>query len=72
MASRTSPNVVAAVESARRRGAFVVGFTGRSGGRLVELCNECLRADHSASDRVQEVHELAYHLVCEVVEEAFA
>lgn len=70
--SGTSPNVVAAVESARRRGAFVVGFTGRSGGRLVELCNECLRADHSASDRVQEVHELAYHLVCEVVEEAFA
>ncbi|MFH0981332.1 MAG: SIS domain-containing protein [Planctomycetota bacterium] len=70
--SGTSPNVVAAVELARRRGAWVVGFTGRSGGRLVELCDECLRADHTASDRVQEVHELAYHLVCEMVEEAFA
>jgi D-sedoheptulose 7-phosphate isomerase len=69
--SGTSPNIVAAVESARRRGAWVVGFTGRSGGRLVELCDECLRADHTASDRVQEVHEVAYHLVCELVEEAF-
>ncbi|MCK4658474.1 MAG: SIS domain-containing protein [Phycisphaerae bacterium] len=70
--SGTSPNVVAAVELARQRGACVLGFTGRSGGRLVDFCNECLCADHAASDRVQEVHELAYHLVCEMVEEAFA
>ena len=70
--SGTSPNVVAAVEAARRRGAGVIGFTGRSGGRLVELCDICLRADHTTSDRVQEVHELAYHLVCESVEEACA
>lgn len=70
--SGTSPNVVAAAELARRRGAAVIGFTGESGGRLVELCDLCLRAAHSASDRVQEVHELAYHLVCERVEEAFS
>ena len=69
--SGTSPNVVAALHAARTRGAWIVGFTGRSGGRLVELCDVCLRADHTASDRVQEVHELAYHLVCEKVEEAF-
>lgn len=69
--SGTSPNIVAAVELARRRGACVIGFTGRSGGRLIELCDLLLRADHTSSDRVQEVHELAYHLVCEIVEEAF-
>jgi D-sedoheptulose 7-phosphate isomerase len=70
--SGVSPNVVAAVQAARRRGASVIGFTGRSGGALVELCDECLRADHRSSDRVQEVHELAYHLLCERVEQAFS
>lgn len=70
--SGTSANVVAAVELAHRRGACVVGFTGRSGGRLIESCDLLLRADNTASDRVQEIHELAYHLVCEMVEEAFA
>lgn len=69
--SGTSPNVVAAAAAARKRGACVLGFTGRSGGRLMELCDECLCADHTSSDRVQEVHELAYHLVCERVEEVF-
>ena len=68
--SGTSPNVISAVEAARRQRAAVIGFTGRSGGRIVELCDECLRVDHTASDRVQEVHELAYHLVCERVEAA--
>jgi len=68
--SGTSPNVIAAIELARGRGACVIGFTGCSGGHLVESCDICLRAAHSASDRVQEVHELAYHLVCEIVEEA--
>lgn len=70
--SGTSPNVVAAAELARQRGACVIGFTGRSGGKLVELCDLCLRVDHTASDRVQEAHELAYHLVCEHVEAALA
>ncbi|MCP4592085.1 MAG: SIS domain-containing protein [bacterium] len=70
--SGTSPNVVAAVEVARQREAWTLGFTGRGGGRLTELCDACLCADHTSSDRVQEVHELAYHLICEVVEAAFA
>ena len=66
--SGTSPNVIRALEQAKARGAFVVGFTGRSGGLFTEYCDLCFRADHDVSDRVQEVHQLAYHLVCDRIE----
>lgn len=69
--SGTSPNVIAAVARAREIGATVIGFTGQSGGRLAEYCHHCLRVDHLVTPRVQEVHELAYHLVCHRIEQAF-
>jgi len=59
------------LSQARRIGAYRVGFTGRSGGDFVELCDVCFRVDHQASDRVQEMHALAYHLVCDRVEAAY-
>ena len=70
--SGRSPNVVTAAAAARERGAVVVGFTSRKGAALAEQCDLCLRVDHEASDRVQEAHELAYHLVCDRVERAVA
>ncbi|MGB0714616.1 MAG: D-sedoheptulose-7-phosphate isomerase [Phycisphaerae bacterium] len=70
--SGTSPNVIRGMQAAQRMGAYLVGFTGQSGGDLKPLCDLCLCANHSHSDRVQEVHQLAYHLVCERVEQVFA
>jgi len=70
--SGRSPNVLRAVEVARQLGAFVIGFTGRNGDALAERCDLCFRADHTQSDRVQEIHQLAYHQVCEAVESRFA
>ena len=66
--SGTSPNVIAALRSAKAIGAMVIGFTGRSGGMFGDLCDLCFRADHDASDRVQEMHQLAYHLICDRIE----
>ncbi len=70
--SGKSPNMIRAVESAKRIGGFVIGFTGMSGDQLAGRCDLCFRVAHSTSDRVQEVHQLAYHLICERVERAFA
>jgi len=70
--SGRSPNVLRALEAARLKGAATVGFTSRQGSAMAELCDVCLKAEADASDRVQEVHELAYHLICERVERAFA
>ena len=66
--SGTSPNVIAALRSAKAIGATVIGFTGRSGGMFGDLCDLWFRVDHDASDRVQEMHQLAYHLVCDRIE----
>lgn len=66
--SGQSPNVIRALEAARTIGALTIGFTGRSGAPLRELCDLCFRVDHDSSDRVQEAHQLAYHLICDRIE----
>ncbi len=70
--SGTSPNVIAALEAAKACGAVIVGFSGRSGGTLKRFCDYCFLADHTASDRVQEMHQLAYHLICDRIERHYA
>lgn len=70
--SGNSANVIAAVEVAAQRGATTIAFTGGSGGRLASLCRLAFVAPHTQSDRIQEAHQLAYHYICEQVENAFA
>jgi len=66
--SGRSPNVLAGIEAARNRRARVIGFTGRGGGRMADLCDVCLCVPEEATERIQEGHQLAYHLICEAVE----
>ncbi|HEX6751535.1 MAG TPA: SIS domain-containing protein [Longimicrobium sp.] len=66
--SGNSPNVVAAAEAARERGADVVGLLGRGGGRLAALCTEALVVPARDTERIQEAHITLIHLLCELVE----
>jgi len=70
--SGKSPNILAGLRAAKKLGAFTLGFTGRGGGAMSELCDLCFRVDHESSDRVQEVHQLAYHVICDAVERHFS
>ncbi len=67
--SGKSPNIIEAAQAARKQGATIVGFTGQDGRTLADHCDYCLLVAHSCSDRIQEAHTLAYHLICERVEE---
>ena len=69
--SGRSGNVLRAMDEARTIGAETLGFTGRGGGPLADLCDLCFQVDHEVSDRVQEVHQLAYHLVCDRIEQRY-
>ncbi len=69
--SGSSPNIIKAVKAAKRQAARVIGFTGKEGAELRALCDICLMAEHTDSDRVQEVHQLAYHIVCGLIEDEF-
>ena len=70
--SGNSPNVVEALKAARAKGAVTIGLLGRDGGKAAALCDVCFVARHDFSARIQEVHALALHLVCEAVERRFA
>jgi D-sedoheptulose 7-phosphate isomerase len=69
--SGNSANIIEAVHAARAQQAVVIGFTGQSG-KLKQLCDLCLCVNHASSDRIQEIHQIAYHLICDEVERHFA
>jgi len=69
--SGTSSNVIAAAKAAKLKGMKVIGFTGKSNSLLEELSDVCLCANSNKTNHSQEVHELAYHNICELIDEKF-
>jgi D-sedoheptulose 7-phosphate isomerase len=68
--SGRSPNVVRALEAAQERGAIGIAFTGRNGGPIAKAAKLSFKAPEAATPRVQELHILAWHGICEIVEAA--
>lgn len=69
--SGTSPNVVAAAKAAKDKRARVIAFTGRKNSELESLADVCLCAQADLTARSQEIHQLAYHIICDLVERRF-
>jgi D-sedoheptulose 7-phosphate isomerase len=68
--SGRSPNVVAALERARELGLVTVGLTGNGGGRLAGRVDYLVDVPHRETARIQEVHAMVVHVLCQVIEEA--
>jgi len=66
--SGNSPNVVRAVEEARRRGLSTLGLLGRDGGRLKDMVHLALVVPSSSTQRIQEVHITVGHILCGALE----
>lgn len=67
--SGNSPNVLKAIEAARIKGMFIVGLTGKNGGKMAELCDVEIRAPHSQyADRAQEIHIKVIHSLIDFIE----
>lgn len=67
--SGNSINLVRAVQKAKERGLQTIGFLGKTGGPLKGLCDlEWIVAGFSFSDRIQEAHMAAIHIILELVE----
>jgi len=69
--SGTSPNVIKAVQPAKERGALILAFTGRDNSKLEQMADICFCADDKSTARSQEIHQLAYHIICDIVEQSF-
>lgn len=66
--SGNSPNVLRGVEMGREVGAFTIGFTGESGGKLAQISDLCLAVPSPVTTRVQETHITVWHVLCDVLE----
>jgi glycosyltransferase involved in cell wall biosynthesis/phosphoheptose isomerase len=70
--SGCSSNVVAAARAARACGAETWAFTGPGPNPLAEACNEAVTLDCASSATVQELHQVAIHLLCGAVDREVA
>ncbi len=68
--SGVSPNIIAAVMEARRRGCKVIGMTGASGKRLAALSDLCIMVPSERTARIQELHITIAHIWCEMIDDS--
>ncbi len=66
--SGTSPNIIKAFEVAKEMGMKTVALTGNDGGALAKVADYSLIVPSSSTPRIQEVHILIGHILCELVE----
>jgi D-sedoheptulose 7-phosphate isomerase len=67
--SGESPDVLAAVVTARARGLATIGLTGRDGGALGRAVDIHLNVPSPSTARTQEVHGTLLHVLCDLVEQ---
>jgi D-sedoheptulose 7-phosphate isomerase len=70
--SGQSPNVLAAIRTAREKGLKTVAFTGRDGGPLAKLVDLAITVPSDSTQRIQESHITIAHILCELIESHFA
>ena len=68
--SGRSRNILNALDVARQKGLVTVGFTGRSGGAMREVCDHCLCSPSDVTPRIQEGHIAIGHTLCWLIERA--
>lgn len=68
--SGNSPNILRAIEEAKRRFILVVGMTNATGGKMASQCDYLIKVPTRDTMRCQESHIMIGHLLCELVESA--
>src|SRR5499433_3029365 len=67
--SGRSANVIAALKAAREGGLTTIAFTGTAGaGSMQSLCNHCFAAPATETALIQQIHIVAAHAICGLVE----
>ena len=66
--SGNSANVIRGVEAGRARGAYLVAFTGETGGQLAGKVDLLLNVPSKDAQRIQECHITIGHIACSLIE----
>jgi len=67
--SGASANVIEGIRLARQQGLVTVGFSGGDGGALLRETDHCIVVPSKTTARIQEMHILAGHAICDIVEQ---
>ena len=67
--SGNSPNVLKAVEAAKRRKLRVIALTGADGGKLASRVQYTFKVPSDVTARVQETHITLGHVLCQLVDD---
>lgn len=70
--SGNSPNVMRAMDAAHENGIHIVALTGRDGGKMAPLLKVPdveIRVPAKVTARIQEVHLLVLHCICDLIDE---
>jgi D-sedoheptulose 7-phosphate isomerase len=66
--SGNSPNILRGVEAGRARGAYLVAFSGETGGGLARRVDLLLNVPSPDPQRIQEAHITIGHIACSLIE----
>ena len=66
--SGVSPNVLKALEQANILSMVTIGMAGSDTDKLHPLCDICMAVEDRSTPRIQEIHHLALHVICEIME----
>jgi D-sedoheptulose 7-phosphate isomerase len=66
--SGSSPNVIKALELAKKMGMITIGLTGKDGGQMMKIVDHSLNVSSTSTPRIQEVHITVGHVICEMVD----
>ncbi len=66
--SGSSENVATAMALAKKLGAKTIAFTGRADSVLEKIADMCFCAPAESTFHSQQIHQIAYHLICDLVE----
>lgn len=69
--SGNSNNVIHAIQKAKELGLSIIGMTGESGGKMASLCDVLLNVPSKETPRIQEMHIILYHYICEELERRY-
>ena len=69
--SGNSENVISAINVAKKLDLFTVGMTGGNKNKMVDLCDLSICIPSNDTQKIQEAHIMAGHLICELVENSF-
>lgn len=67
--SGNSPNILRALDAARKQKMLTIGLTGNGGGKMASRCDLLINVPSHDTPRIQECHILIGHILCEIVEE---